>query len=290
MISMTGYGRGESESNGRKVVIELRSVNHRFLDLNIKLPRYFLFAEDYIRKTLSSAFARGHIDVFLNYENKSDTSTEITLNASVVAAYIECAKQLNEKYGIVNDLTASTLLKLQDVTTVSEEEDQEILLSLCKDALQQAIDALLIVRTKEGAQLSLDLSSKIDGISLLTVKAEELAPLVVSDYRERLSKRISEALVDVAYDEARFINEIAFFTDKACIDEELTRMKAHIVAAKKFFSSTEPIGKSFDCLVQEMNREANTMGSKANDSRLQNVVVALKTEIEKVREQIQNLE
>ncbi len=291
MNSMTGYGRGESEKDGCKVTVELRSVNHRFLDLSIKLPRCFLFAEDFVRKYLGTRFARGHIDVYLNYENVRAGSTGLAINLPVVGAYIDMANELNARFGVANDLTASAIIRLPDALTQSSEDvAQDELLELTSAALTAACDSLVVVRAKEGAKLTEDLSIKIDLIAKLTSEAEQLAPTVVADYKERLSKRIREALADVTYDEARFLNEIAFFTDKACIDEELTRMKAHIVAARRYLTDVTPMGKSFDCLVQEMNREANTMGSKANFAALQRVVVALKTEIEKVREQVQNIE
>lgn len=291
MNSMTGYGRGESVQLGKKLTVELRSVNHRFLDLSIKIPRHFLFAEDYIRKTLGKHFLRGHIDVYINFEDTTAESTSLSLNLPVVTAYMNMAKELSAQYGVEQDLTALSLLKLPDtVTRISQTFDESELMALLEKALCDAISNLEEARRVEGAQLLTDIDNKISSIEVLVNKAEKLAPQVVVDYRERLAKRIKEALGDVAYDEARFLNEIAFFTDKACIDEELTRLKSHISTARNTIKTAGSIGKNLDCIVQEMNREANTIGSKANCSSLQNVVIALKTEIEKVREQVQNIE
>ena len=291
MNSMTGYGRGERLQLGKKLTVELRSVNHRFLDLSIKIPRHFLFAEDFIRKTLGKHFLRGHIDVYLNFEDTMAESASLSLNLPVVNAYMNMAKELSSQYGVEQDLTAYSILKLPDaVSRVSPTFDEAELLSLVENALADAICGLEEARKVEGVQLFTDIDNKISAIEVLVGKADEIAPQVVVDYRERLAKRMKEALGDVAYDEARFLNEIAFFTDKACIDEELTRMKSHISTARKTIKMAGSIGKNLDCIVQEMNREANTMGSKANCSSLQNVVIALKTEIEKVREQVQNIE
>ena len=291
MNSMTGYGRGEFLQLGKKLTIELRSVNHRFLDLSIKIPRHFLFAEDFIRKTLGKHFFRGHIDVFINFENTLPESSSLSLNLPVATAYLNMAKELSVQCGVENDITAFSLLKLPDVVMHSSETfDENELLLLVQNALNQAIAALEEARKNEGSQLLQDIEHKLSIIESLTESAEETAPQVVADYRIRLAKRIKEALADVAYDESRFLNEIAFFTDKACIDEELTRLKAHIATAREKIRIQGSIGKNLDCIVQEMNREANTMGSKANCSALQNIVIALKTEIEKVREQVQNIE
>ena len=290
MFSMTGYGRGEAEQNGRTLVVELKSVNHRFLDLSIKLPRALLFAEDAMKKLISSRVSRGHIDVFTTYSAPKDQGV-LTLNKSVAENYVEMGKELSASFGLKNDLTASSLLRVQGVVeegvpTVSEEE----VLSLVRAATDRALDSLLKMRDTEGKAITADILTKLAEIERLTGVIETRAPLVSAEYKTRLEETVREALSGADYDETRLLTEVALFTDKCAIDEELARLHAHIDHYRKILSTEPTAGRKLDFLTQELNREANTIGSKANDALIAENVVLLKCEIEKVREQIQNLE
>lgn len=290
MFSMTGYGRGESEQNGRTLVVELKSVNHRFLDLSIKLPRALLFAEDAMKKLISSRVSRGHIDVFTTYSAPKDQGV-LTLNKSVAENYLEMSKELSASFGLKNDLTASSLLRVQGVVeegvpTVSEEE----ILSLVREATDRALDSLLKMRDTEGKAITADILSKLAEVERLTGVIETRAPLVSAEYKTRLEENVREALSGADYDETRLLTEVALFTDKCAIDEELARLHAHIDHYRKILSTEPTAGRKLDFLTQELNREANTIGSKANDAQIAENVVLLKCEIEKIREQIQNLE
>jgi len=290
MNSMTGFGRGECTIEGRSVTVELRTVNNRYFDLSVKQPRLFGFAEDYERKTLSSRIARGHVDLFVTYDNHSQDRLTLELDEGVAKEYLALAKQL-EAMGVENDLTASKLLRMNDVvTTTVTKEDEEHLQMMLGIALEGALDSLSAMRAKEGEALSRDLLARLSTVANLTENMAEMAPSVVEDYKDRLTKLVKEALDGASYDEGRLITEICLFADKVNIDEELTRMRSHIEQMRTLFGQSKPVGRGADFLVQEMNREANTMGSKANNADMQQTVVAIKNELEKIREQIQNLE
>ena len=290
MNSMTGFGRGECTIEGRSVTVELRTVNNRYFDLSVKQPRLFGFAEDYERKVLFSRIARGHVDLFVSYENRSQDRLSLELDEGVAKEYLALAKQL-EGLGVENDLTASRLLRMNDVvaTTVTK-EDEEHLKMMLGIALDGALDALAVMRAKEGEALARDLLNRLSTVANLTENIAEMAPQVVEDYKVKLTSMVKEALEGANYDEGRLITEICLFADKVNIDEELTRMRSHIEQMRTLFGQSKPVGRNADFLVQEMNREANTMGSKANNADMQQTVVAIKNELEKIREQIQNLE
>ena len=290
MFSMTGYGRGESEQNGRTLVVELKSVNHRFLDLGVKLPRALLFAEDHIKKLISSRVSRGHIDVFTTYSAPKDQGA-LSLNKAVAESYVQMGKELSAAFGVKDDLTASSLLRVQGVVeegvaSVSEEE----VLALVTEATNRALDSLLKMRDTEGKAITADILSKLDEVERLTGVIETRAPMVAAEYKTRLGDTVREALSGADYDETRLLTEVALFADKCAIDEELARLHAHIAHYRKILSTEPTAGRKLDFLTQELNREANTIGSKANDAAIAENVVLLKCEIEKIREQIQNLE
>lgn len=290
MYSMTGYGRGEAESSGRTLVVELKSVNHRFLDLSIKLPRVLLFAEDMMKKTISSRLSRGHLDVFTTYSAPADQGA-LRLNKTVAESYLEMSRELAESFGVKNDCTASSLLRVQGVVeesapTLPEEE----ILELVRQATDRALDNLLRMRDTEGKAITADILSKLAEIERLTDVIENRAPFVAEEYKTRLEATVREALSGADYDETRLLTEVALFADKCAIDEELARLHAHIDHYRKILSTEPTAGRKLDFLTQELNREANTIGSKANDAAIAESVVLLKCEIEKVREQIQNLE
>ncbi len=291
MNSMTGYGKGECTIEGKKVVVELKSVNNRFLDLNIKMPRVFNFAEDFVRKSLQERLSRGHVDVFVTYEDHSVNRIGLALDYAVVQNYVKMAEALQREFGLAGDLTAYDVLRLKDAVveqTVDADEGQlSLLLSV---ALSAAIDNLCAMRAKEGEALQLDLQSRLATVAAYTDEVSVVAPTVVEEYRQRLRERVAEALGEVPVDEARLLNEVCVYSDHVNIDEEITRMRSHIGQFAALLQQDIPVGRKADFLMQEMNREANTMGSKANNAALLTLVVNMKNELEKMREQIQNLE
>ena len=290
MFSMTGYGRGEAERNGRSLIVELKSVNHRFLDLSIKLPRALIFAEDAMKKTISARLSRGHIDVFTTYSAPNDQGV-LTLNKTLAENYVEMARELSASFGVKSDLTASSLLRLQGVTEESQvTAPEEEIVALVREATNNALDALIKMRETEGKAITADILSKMDEIERLTGVIETRAPFVAKEYKTRLENTVRDALSGADFDETRLLTEVALFADKCAIDEELARLHAHIEHYRSILTSEQAAGRKLDFLTQELNREANTIGSKANDSAIAENVVLLKCEIEKVREQIQNLE
>jgi uncharacterized protein (TIGR00255 family) len=289
--SMTGYGKGIAEKNGIKITVELKSVNHRFLDLTIKLPKMLSFSEDVIRNTLKSNFNRGHIDVFVNYEDNRENKTEIAFDYDLINAYIEAGKKISSDLFIQDDLTTSKVLMLQDVAVEKvKEEDEQVLLDVLKEALDVACEKMSIMRAAEGVLMQNDVLSKISNITALISKIEAKAPMMVQEHFEKVRVRVQEMLKDVEIDEARLLSEVALYADKVCVDEEIQRLKSHIEHFNEIMSKGGIVGKQLDFIVQEMNREANTCGSKCNNIEISNNVIALKNEIEKVREQIQNIE
>lgn len=291
VYSMTGYGKGISEKDGLKVTVELKSVNHRFLDLNIKLPKVFSFAEDILRKTLQTKIGRGHIDVYVNYEDNRQDKCSLKVYYDLAKQYVDAAKQLSDKFGVTNNLFANEILRIPDVVTqVSNEEDEGVLTDLLTNACLQAADNLNKMRAAEGGALIKDLLAKVQGIKDALPEIQRLSPVTLDEYRQKLSERIKEYLKDVPVDEVRLINEVAFYSDKFCTDEEITRLYTHTAHFESIVKEGGAIGKKLDFIVQEMNRESNTIGSKCNNADITNCVVFLKSEIEKIREQIQNLE
>ncbi|MCR4725773.1 MAG: YicC family protein [Clostridia bacterium] len=290
MNSMTGYGKGEAERNGRSLTVELKSVNHRFLDLAVKLPRALIFAEDAMKKAIASRIARGHVDVFTTYRAPEDAAS-LSLNETVAAEYLEMSRRLSEKFGVKDDSTASSLLRVQGVVeeTPKDAPEEEILF-LVREATDRALDSLVKMRAEEGKAITEDILSKLAEVERLTGLIKDRAPMVTEEYKVRLKKTVSDALAGAPYDENRLLTEIALFADKVAIDEELARLYAHIDHYRKILRDEPSAGRKLDFLTQELNREANTIGSKANDSEIQENVVLLKCEIEKIREQIQNLE
>lgn len=291
MKSMTGYGRGVCIIDGRQITVELKSVNHRFLDLSIRLPRHLMFLEDAMRERISSTFHRGHIDVFVNYQNLRSDAKSVTVNTALLSAYVNAAKDAAAELGIANDMCISTALQFPDAVTVSEaDEDQGAVLSLAMSALNDAISGLTAMREQEGARIHRDLTEKTDGIRKIKEKIAQRAPYVIEEYRERLRIRIAELCRDCEPDQALLATEVALFADRASIDEEIVRLTSHLTAMDGYLSLDTPTGANINFLVQEMNREINTIGSKANDSVLAQYVITAKAELEKIREQIQNIE
>lgn len=289
MYSMTGYGKAEYVEKGISLTVEIKTVNNRVLDINVKAPRIFVAAEDKIRKTVSESVKRGRVDVFVGFSDKRENSSKLSPDLNRAAEYFAAAKAIAEKLGVENDVTPSFLLKCPDVTEESAEADIEELIPVIEQTVKNACEKLNEMRKAEGEKLAEDMLCRMQTIKNLRDKIAVRAPNVAEEYKAKLKARIEEALKDVKYDEARLLNEVAFYTDKVNIDEELTRLDSHIEQFKKVIY-TEGAGKKLDFLMQEFNRETNTICSKSNDIEVTGYALALKNEIEKVREQVQNLE
>lgn len=289
MYSMTGYGRGEYIKDGISLVVEIKTVNNRNLDLNCKTPRMFLALEDGIRKTVQKHIGRGRVDLFINFSDTREKNTNIEVDMGKATAYFNACKVLSESFGLANDLTASMLMRSPEVLVDNSITDASEFEKIVIKTVTMACEKLNQMRKVEGEKLVSDMLSRMDTIKSLAEKITERAPLVAKEYKDKLKNRIEEYLQDVKYDESRLLNEVAFYTDKVNIDEELTRLKSHVEQFKKIIGGNES-GKKLDFLMQEFNREANTICSKSNDIEVTSHALALKNEIEKVREQVQNLE
>lgn len=291
MHSMTGYGKGVSKRDGKTITIEIKTVNHRFLDCNIKLPRNFLFVEDRVKKAVSSAISRGHVDLYLTYEQSSTDEGAYTVDLELANNYLTAVRQLENGTGLTNDVTLSTLLRVGDIVTRQQSvEDEDLLAEMTLEAASEALVNLKVMREKEGQSQKADIASKLGTIEACLDRIKEFAPKVVEDYRELLNARIAEVVEPSLVDKQRLATEVALYADHCAIDEEITRLSTHISNMRSLLEATEPVGRKMDFLVQEFNRETNTIGSKANDMRITKEVLAIKNEIEKMREQAANIE
>lgn len=291
MHSMTGYGKGVSKRDGKTITIEIKTVNHRFLDCNIKLPRNFLFVEDRVKKAVSSAISRGHVDLYLTYEQSSTDEGAYTVDLELANNYLTAVRQLENGTGLANDVTLSTLLRVGDIVTRQQSvEDEDLLAEMTLEAASEALVNLKVMREKEGQSQKADIASKLGTIEACLDRIKEFAPKVVEDYRELLNARIVEVVEPSLVDKQRLATEVALYADHCAIDEEITRLSTHISNMRSLLEATEPVGRKMDFLVQEFNRETNTIGSKANDMRITKEVLAIKNEIEKMREQAANIE
>lgn len=303
MNSMTGYGKGVAERDGRKVTVELKSVNHRFLDIGFKMPRGFQFAEETVRSRIKTAITRGHVDVFVNYENTRADSASVKLNEALASECVDAALKIASMFadkgkaidgGVPAEIysgAVEAVMRLPDVLTLTErEEDEGEIVRLIDEATAAAAERLKEMRRSEGERLVEDLRGKLSEIGRLVEVVDARRPQVTANYREKLEKRIAEALGEHEVDEGRLMNEVAFFVDKCNVDEEVTRLKGHLKHYDEILANGGAVGKPLDFLTQEMNREVNTIGSKSNDLEITETVLALKNTVEMVREQIQNLE
>lgn len=291
MHSMTGYGKGVSKRDGKTITIEIKTVNHRFLDCNIKLPRNFLFVEDRVKKAVSSAISRGHVDLYLTYEQSSTDEGAYTVDMELASNYLTAVRQLENGTGLANDVTLSTLLRVGDIVTRQQSvEDEDLLAEMTLEAASEALVNLKVMREKEGQSQKADIASKLGTIEACLDRIKEFAPKVVEDYRALLNARIAEVVEPSLVDKQRLATEVALYADHCAIDEEITRLSTHISNMRSLLEATEPVGRKMDFLVQEFNRETNTIGSKANDMRITKEVLAIKNEIEKMREQAANIE
>lgn len=289
--SMTGFGRCEIVENNRKFTVEMKSVNHRYLDVNIKMPKKLNFFEAAIRSELKKYISRGKVDIFITYEDFSENTSGVRYNKEAAEAYLRYLRQMAQEFGLDDDIRVSTLSKYPEVFTMEEQNvDEEELWKELQKALAGAAELFVQTRVAEGEHLREDLIAKLDGMEQLVDLIAERSPKIVAEYRQKLADKVKELLGDNTMDEARILTEVTIFADKVCVDEELVRLRSHIETTKKTLLEGGSIGRKLDFIAQEMNREANTILSKANDLEVSNCAIELKTEIEKVREQIQNIE
>ena len=289
--SMTGYGRGEHIAEDRKFTVEMKSVNHRYNDMNIKLPRSLASLEDKIKKTIMGDVFRGKTDVYISFETFSAADVEVKVNEVLAAAYLEKLHLLEEKFDLTGANQLSLVAKFPDVITVEKAQQEEaVIWEALLPALQEAIQKFVAMRSTEGENLKKDILQKGEKIRTLVAEVKERSPLVVVEYQEKLHNRLKELLGGVDVDPQRIATEVAVFADKGCVDEEVTRLESHLVQLKEILEGGGQVGRKLDFLVQEMNRESNTIASKANDIQIVKATIELKSEIEKIREQIQNLE
>lgn len=291
--SMTGFGRATSEEGKDRIFsLEMKSVNHRYLDMNIRMPRSMISLEEKIRNIVSSKLSRGKVDIFINYKDYAKTQGVAVLNEELAKNYVNSLKQLKALFpNLQDDLSLSLVAKYQDVITIEEKsEDLEAIWDEISSLLKIAIENMISMRMAEGEKLASDILVKCNFIEEIVYSIEEKADSVVCTYKKRLEDRLSNLLGEVSVDESRVAIEVAIFADKASIDEEIIRLRSHINQLRKTLSLEEPIGRKLDFLVQEMNREANTIASKSTDLEITNKVIDIKNIIEKIREQVQNIE
>ena len=290
MRSMTGCGTGVVRRDEWEATVDIKTVNHRFLDIGMRLPRNLSFLEQPVRNCISTRIRRGHADVCITIRNISTSASRVVTDYDLAAHYIEIARELSRQTGAENDMTVSRILRMEGVTSVEEAElNQDLITEICTEASSIAIDHLIGMREIEGTHLRTDLRTHLDAAASLRDHILERAPLVVSEYREKLEARL-KTLLSESPDPVRISQEVAIIADRCAIDEELARLESHIRQFMIYLDEKDEIGKKMDFLVQEMNREANTIGSKASDAAIAQFVVDLKSEIEKMREQIQNVE
>ena len=289
--SMTGFGRCEVQKDARKFTVELKSVNHRYLDVNIRMPKKLNFFETSIRTLLKFYANRGKVDIFITYEDMSQAQVSVKYNPAIAAEYMKYLRQMGEEFNLENDVRVSTLSRYPEVFTMEEQsEDEEELWNALKEALEGAFVQFVETRKTEGENLKKDILSKLNNLEEQIVFIEERSPQIVAEYRAKLEEKMKELLADTQIEENRIAAEVILFADKICTDEEVVRLKSHIRHMRDTLDEKEGIGRKLDFIAQEMNREANTILSKANDIEVSNHAISLKTEIEKIREQIQNIE
>lgn len=291
---MTGYGRARQTVNGRDITVEVRSVNNRYLDCSVKMPRAYIFAEDAIKALVQKSASRGKVDVFITVESMGAEETVVTVNEALAKGYIAALQKLYDLGGgrwVKSSCYATDLARLPDVLTITkaEEDLESVSADLCAVA-EEALAAHAAMRATEGRKLAEDIMGRLDTIETITGRVEERSPQTVAEYREKLLARMNEVLQSAAVDENRILTEAAIFADKVAVDEETVRLRSHLSQLREMLQSSEPIGRKLDFLIQEVNRESNTIGSKCNDVQIARDVVELKAEVEKIREQVQNIE
>ena len=289
--SMTGFGRSEIVKGNRKISVEIKSVNHRYLEAGIKMPKKLNVFESRMRDLLKKYATRGKIDIFINYEDDSESQGNLKFNQNIADEYMAIFNNMSEKYNLKNDMTVGGLARFPEVITMDEvQEDEEELWHFIEEAMKAALEQFVNTRILEGENLKKDLLGKLDHMEELVAFVEKRSPEIMKEYRSKLESKVKELLGDTTIDESRIATEVIIYADKICVDEETVRLRSHIEHARKCLNEDGGIGRKMDFIAQEMNREANTTLSKANDIEISNAAIDLKTEIEKVREQIQNIE
>ena len=289
--SMTGYGRAVETVNGREFTVELRSVNNRYLDCSVKLPRSLSFAEEAVKQAVKNTISRGKVDVYISVHSETAADVQVTLNAAMVEGYLAAMKQMVDTYGIRDDISVSLLSRMNEVFTVEKPQvDEEQLLSDLMSVVAKALESYDAMRAAEGKALENDLRSRGNTILELVAQVEAGNGQTVIDYRTRLYNKLKEVLADTAIDESRILTEAAIFADKVCVEEETVRLRSHLEQMNAMLTAGGALGRKLDFLLQEMNRESNTIGSKCTDVKLARIVVDIKAELEKIREQTQNIE
>lgn len=289
--SMTGFGRCEVCEADRKFTVEMKSVNHRYLDVNLKMPKKLNYFESAIRGLLKEYIQRGKVDIFITYEDMTEENVSIRYNKDTAGKYLEYLKQMSEDFGLEDDIRVSTLARFPEVFSMEEVQiDEEGIWKTLEKALRGAAEGFVETRIAEGEHLKEDLDGKLGEMLSHVAFIEEHSPQIIAEYRQKLTDRVKDLLGDAQVDEARLLTEVAIFADKVCVDEEIVRLKSHIASTRQTLAEGGSIGRKLDFLAQEMNREANTILSKTGDLEISNRGIELKTQIEKVREQIQNIE
>ena len=289
--SMTGFGRCEKVTPEYKISVEMKAVNHRYLDLSIKMPKKFNYFEAGIRNLLKKHIQRGKVDIFINFEDYTENKLCLKYNEALACEYMDCFRKMEERFGISNDIKISTLARMPEVLTMEEiSEDEDSIWKLLSEATEEAAVHFVESRIAEGENLKTDLLGKLDYMLQLVAYIEERSPQILAEYREKLEEKVKELLGTASIDEGRIATEVTIFADKICVDEETVRLRSHIEHTRQELLAGGSVGRKLDFIAQEMNREANTILSKANDLEVSDRAIALKTEIEKVREQIQNIE
>ncbi len=289
--SMTGYGRGEAVLHDRTITVELRAVNNRYLDCSVKIPRLYVFAEETIKAQVQKSVGRGKVDVFISIDSAAADKVAVTLNRPVADGYYTALTQMRDAYGLRDDISVSLLSRFPDVFLVEKEQgDADVIAQDIVQVLEQALGDFNAMREREGQKLAEDVRAKAANIAALVSKVEERSPETVAEYREKLRQRMEEVLENTQIDESRILTEAAIFADKVAVDEETVRLRSHLTQLEEMLTKGGAIGRKLDFLIQEFNREANTIGSKCSDVALSRVVVDIKGEIEKIREQVQNIE
>ena len=289
--SMTGFGRSEIVKGNRKISVEIKSVNHRYLEAGIKMPKKLNVFESRMRDLLKKYATRGKIDIFINYEDDSESQVNLKFNQNIADEYMAIFNNMSEKYNLKNDMTVGGLARFPEVITMDEvQEDEEELWHFIEEAMKAALEQFVNTRILEGENLKKDLLGKLDHMEELVAFVEKRSPEIMKEYRSKLESKVKELLGDTTIDESRIATEVIIYADKICVDEETVRLRSHIEHARKCLNEDGGIGRKMDFIAQEMNREANTTLSKANDIEISNAAIDLNTEIEKVREQIQNIE
>lgn len=289
--SMTGFGRAVAETDGYVITVEIKSVNHRYFEFSSRIPRQYGFLDDKLKSYINSRVSRGKVECYVSIEALNTEAAQVVVNNTLASAYVSALKELSANYDLKEDFGTSTVARFQDVLVVKKaDEDEEKIWSYVKSVTDTALDKFIAMRTVEGAKMKNDISSRADYILSCVEYIEKRSPETVKEYNDKLVERVHDLIGDVSLDEGRIIQEVAIYADKVAVAEETVRLRSHLDQLKAFINSDEPVGRKMDFLVQEINRETNTIGSKANDVDIARKVVDIKAEVEKIREQIQNIE